>query len=371
MPAQVLTRLPFIAMTTATKRDKAMSARKREVIDLTAPSREPSVEPVLASSSTAFVIEEDERKREHSRTLSPSREVTPELDCKEEATPELPGAPATPKGKERRRSPSPVVVSRGRVKIEAVEPSGGAAATTEASSSTIATELPPTPKNEERTDTLSPRKRRLSDTPESLVIVKEELGDYDDAPPSPIDSYPATLKSDDDDDEDVFEVSPKKPKGTPDIDLSAIPLYRSANPSPLPLAAPVYHPDFPERPALRCPKRNPNHLVIECKPSETSRNHGRIYFKCRDCPNYGSFICWADSRLTWAEGRNGISPHERGWPRCNCGQPAREDIAGDKATYPDTLWYKCATDACRFRKYNSDDPLSPEEVNMYAGRQVY
>ncbi|KAI0841062.1 hypothetical protein F5Y06DRAFT_260574 [Hypoxylon sp. FL0890] len=379
---QISFRLPFITMTTVIVRVDVMSTREREVIDLTAPSREPSVDPMLASSSTLVGVEKY-GGRELSKTLSPSREATPGRDNRQaEMYPELPGASATPKGKEVRRSPSPVEESRSSTEIEVGRPYREVPATAETSSSTTVTELPTTPKSNRKASaalsnndgngngSLSPRKHRL-DTPEPLVIAKKEPRDYNNSPPSPIEAYPTIVKLEDDEDDDALVFSPKKPKGSPDIDLTAIPFHRSFTPSPLPSAAPVYHPDFPERPALRCPKRNRDHLVIECKPSESSRNMNRLYFKCRDCPNYGSFICWADARLTWASGRNGRHPHQAQWPRCHCGEPAREDITGDNAQYPDTLWYKCATDACRFRRYDKNDRLSYEEVNMYAGWQVY
>ncbi|KAI1137914.1 hypothetical protein F5Y05DRAFT_65599 [Hypoxylon sp. FL0543] len=359
-----------------------MSTREREVIDLTAPSREPSVEPALASSSTLVGVEKDGSERERSRTLSLPREVTPDLDNpRSDSTPELPEAPATPRDKEPRRSLSPVVA---RVQVEVVGSPIGAAATAEASSSTTVIELPTTPKSDGKANaaasnntksSLSARKRH-PDTSGFRVIVKEEPRDYDDRPPSPIEGYPAIIKpedDDDDDDDDPFEISPKKPRGSPDINLSVIPFGRSSTPSPSPRAAPVYHPDFPDRPALRCPNQIRDHFIVEREVSNSSRNHGRLYFSCSDCKaaKKSSFICWADPRLTWAEGRNDRYPHQPRWPRCWCGRPAREDISGDYAQSPDTLWYKCATDACKFRRYDRHDPLSHEEVNMYSGRQVY
>lgn len=87
---------------------------------------------------------------------------------------------------------------------------------------------------------------------------------------------------------------------------------------------------------------------------------GREYYRCAACPGFGGFICWADGR--------GIRPDN---PRCDCGYAAREDITGGSSKQPDTLWYKCATNACGFRRYDWDDPLAPEEVNARCEREVY
>ncbi|KAI1107628.1 hypothetical protein F4804DRAFT_105288 [Jackrogersella minutella] len=346
-------------------RVETMTAREHEIIDLTKPSREPSAEPVMASPSATLGADERRSEREISRTLSPSREATPEMD--DGAIQELPGPPAIFKGKGPCRSPSPVTVSTSRVEVEVSEISGGAttATTTEASRSTtsITASSSTTPERESKPASGSPSKRkRYFESREAAV--KEEPIDYDNRPSSPV-VYPSLIKSEDSDDEgdDKFEFSPKKQRGSPDFDLSPIPFYRSSTPSP---PAPFHHPEFPDRPALRCPKREQDHQVIEMETSTSSRNLDRLYYRCRDCPGFGSFICWADCRLAWAEGRN------RGrWPRCWCGHPAREDITSERATYPDTLWYKCATDACRFRRYNSHDPLTNAEVNRYSGVQVY
>ncbi|OTA54365.1 hypothetical protein K449DRAFT_469562, partial [Hypoxylon sp. EC38] len=274
-------------MTTIIIRIETMSTREHEVVDLTVPSREPSVEPELASSITLTGAEADSRELEHSRTLSPSREDTKKLDDRPaEGTPELPSLSATPKGKELYRSPSPVVASTSRVEIEIVGPSRVTTRTTEASSSTTVTELPTTPERaaagSKANGSLSPRKRRLG-SPEFLVIVKEEpdnWDNYDNRPPSPIENYPSMLKNEDDDDDDELAFSPKKLRGSPNIDSSPIPFGRSSAPSPRPPQAPVYHPDFPDRPALRCPKRNLEHHFIDRRSARSSRNNGREYFMC-------------------------------------------------------------------------------------------
>ncbi|KAI0889440.1 uncharacterized protein GGS22DRAFT_153893 [Annulohypoxylon maeteangense] len=369
-------------MATIIIRVETTAARECEVIDLTVPSREPSVQPVMGPKSSSTTLGTDRCERESSRTLS--REVTPappgELAGEREIQ-ELDGPPAIFKGKQVRRSPSPAIISRSRVEVEVVSPSRSTVTVAEASNSNSVSELSataergrspiPTATNGINSNNNSPKQlKRRYESPEITVIVKEESGDYN-APSSPIDEYPRFIKADDSDD-DKFEFSPKKQRGSsPEFDLTPIPFYRSSTPSPLPLPIPFHHPEYPDRPALRCPKKNPEHLVIEREESTSSRNPNRLYYKCRDCPGYGSFICWADSRLTWAAGRTGVTPKDRLWPRCWCGHAAREDITGDKAKNPNTLWYKCATDACRFRRWDSDDPLSPEEINQYSGSQVY
>ncbi|XDG10596.1 hypothetical protein ABKA04_010211 [Annulohypoxylon sp. FPYF3050] len=363
-------------------RVETMAAKEREVIDLTVPSRETSLQPVTGPKSSSTTLGTDRVERESSRTLS--REATPappgELSGEREIQ-ELDGPPAIFKGKEVRRSPSPAIVSRSKVEVEVVSPARSTATVAEASNNISVSELSATAErgrkpaspvangNNNNTNSPTQRKRRY-DSPEITVIVKEEPGDYN-SPPSPIDEYPRFIKADDSDD-DKFEISPKKQRGSsPEFDLSPIPFYRSSGPSPNPLPIPFHHPEFPERPALRCPKKKPDHRVIESEVSTSGRNQNRVYYKCRDCPGFGSFICWADSRLTWAAGRSGLTPKDRLWPRCWCGHAAREDVTGDRAVYPNTLWYKCATDACRFRRYDSDDPLTPEEINQYSGAHVY
>ncbi|OTB06572.1 hypothetical protein M426DRAFT_318963 [Hypoxylon sp. CI-4A] len=346
-------------MATIIIRVETVSSREREVIDLTVPSREAS------PTSGPFPPAKYGSERDASRTLSPERE----LPADPKTTVELPERPTTPVNKESCRSPSPSIVSTSRVEVELISPPGG---TIEAySSTTTISELPTTPKREDRAAAVagynsypqSQRKRRHN-SPE-IIIIKDEPREYDSRPTTPIkDEYPSSsniAKANNDDDNDVIEFTPKKPKGSPETNLSSIPIYRSFTPSPLPPPGPIHHhPDFPERPALRCPTRKPGHVVIERESSTSTRNLDREYFRCRDCPGYGGFICWADSR--------GIRPDN---PRCRCGHPSREDITGDASQRPDTRWYKCATDACRFRRYDWDDPLSPEEVNRYCGRQVY
>ncbi|KAI0151991.1 hypothetical protein F4776DRAFT_8858 [Hypoxylon sp. NC0597] len=360
-------------MTTIIIRVETMSTREREVVDLTVPSREPSVESELASSITLIEIEADGRERERSKTLSLPRAVTPDLDDHPaEATAELPAPSATLKDKEPCRSPSPAVVSRSRIEIEIVGPSRVTTRTSEASSSITVTELPTTPERAAAAGnidngSLSPRERRLG-SPGLRDIVRDEPGDYDNRPPSPIDNYPSILRNEDEDDDEDDDELVSSPKSSPDIDLSLIP-------SPRPSRAPVYHPDFPDRPALCCPNLIPEHLFVDRKLSKSYRNEGREYFMCAECADhsgFGGFICWADSRLAWAEGRNGKYPNQPGWPRCECGEPARENIASDEAwKNPNKLFYKCATNACRFWELDSHDQLSYEEIDMYVRSQVY
>ncbi|KAI2472133.1 hypothetical protein F4781DRAFT_30497 [Annulohypoxylon bovei var. microspora] len=361
-------------------RVETMAAKEHEIIDLTVPSREPSAQPDQGpkSSSTTLGTDRDGFSRESSRTVSREATPAPEELSGEREIQELPGPPAIFKGKEVRRSPSPAIVSS-RVEVEVISPSRSTATVAEASNSTSVSELsataergrnPAATNNNSNNNSPTPRKRRYH-SPEITVIVKKEPGDYDDVPSSPIDEYPRFIKADDDDDDDKFEFSPKKRRGSSEFDLSPIPFYRSSTPSPFPLPVPFHHPEFPDRPALRCPNKKRDHKVIESERSTSSRNMDRMYYRCRDCPGFGSFICWADSRLTWAAGRTGVTPKDGLWPRCWCGHAAREDVTGDRASRPNTLWYKCATDACRFRRYDSDDPLTPDEINQYSGKRVY
>ncbi|RYP66602.1 hypothetical protein DL769_006009 [Monosporascus sp. CRB-8-3] len=173
--------------------------------------------------------------------------------------------------------------------------------------------------------------------------------------------------SDDNDDDDVVEISPfKRPRGPRGQGSVPAPAYlgafrrRSASPSPLPPPDPLHHPDFPDRPALKCPRARRGHADVVCEASRSRRNAGREYYRCLACGPDDGFICWADGR--------GVRPDN---PRCDCGHASREDITGFRSRQPDTVWYKCATDACGFRRYEWDDPLTPEEVNAYCGREVY
>ncbi|RYP89255.1 hypothetical protein DL770_004474 [Monosporascus sp. CRB-9-2] len=180
-------------------------------------------------------------------------------------------------------------------------------------------------------------------------------------------SSPVKCEEGDDSDDDVIEISPfKRPRRPRDQEAAPALTYlgafrrRSDSPSPLPPPDPLHHPDFPDRPALKCPRAQRGHADIVCEPSKSRRNEGRQYYWCLACGPGAGFICWADSR--------GVRPDN---PRCDCGHASREDITGLHSRQPDTVWYKCATDACRFRRYEWDDPLTPEEVNAYCGREVY
>ncbi|KAI1764009.1 hypothetical protein GGR53DRAFT_336100 [Hypoxylon sp. FL1150] len=339
-------------------RVETAAEKEREIVDLTS---EPDVTPLpmpmpmpLPAIIHARGVDIQEDAREPS--AAPSRTVTPEMEGRG-ATPGPAESnaepPREPKGKEPAYDQALIVAQLGAA-IDAMR------------SSKVKQEEPRTP----------PRKRR-QESPD-IVVIKEEsdLVSYSFGGVRVLDdSRPATpVKKDESDaeDEDVVQISPFKRRrsSSNSPDLSSIPaipaaFQRSWSPSPSSSAPglepePFFHPDFPSRPALRCPKRQPSHAAIEPETSTSSRNHGRRYYRCRDCPGFGGFVCWADSR--------GVNPRN---PLCWCRQPSREDITGDNATQPDTLWYKCATDACRFRRFDWDDPLSPEEVNRYCGREVY
>ena len=224
-----------------------------------------------------------------------------------------------------------------------------------------------------------------------IPVKKEEPGHASDDEVSEVAAWNTPhrgrrLDDDDDDTDDVIEISPLKRRRSASPDFFEIPpprpppffafgaaggsgsgrrrdrnRSRSVSPSPLPPPDPFHHPYFPSRPALRCPNRQRGHLEIICEAAGTSRNHGREYFRCGECrPGLGAFICWADA--------DGVREDN---PRCDCGHPARRDLTGDASRQPDTPWYKCATNACAFRRYEWDDPLSREEVNAYFGRQIY
>ncbi|KAI2616519.1 hypothetical protein GGR54DRAFT_641540 [Hypoxylon sp. NC1633] len=365
--------------TTIIIRVEPMASREREVVDLTVPSREPSVSPATETSYTMALSEKDGSERERSRTLSPEIQVNAHV--------EPPASPAVSKGKGPRRSPSPGVPSRG-IPRAAISQSSGIGSTGEGSrsssgsgsgsgSNSTGITQPTTPKrNRSNNSNQSSIKRQ---TPEVIVIKDEPCNDGPvfrrrPATPPSVKKEEEVDSDNDDDDDDVIQISPfKRCRSTPEIDLFKIPVAspfeRSWSPSPPSPSAhrhppagpqPFYHPDFPTRPALRCPNRKRDHVTIESDFSGSIRNQDREYFKCRDCPGFGGFICWADTR--------GIHPDN---PRCWCGHPAREDLTGDSSKQPDTLWYKCATDACKFRRYDWDDPLSPQEVNQFCGRQVY
>ncbi|KAI1375636.1 hypothetical protein F4677DRAFT_112752 [Hypoxylon crocopeplum] len=369
--------------TTIIIRVEAMTSREREVIDLTGPSRDPSADPKLAPSPVIAKSQQDRSERESSATLSPTREATPTLSelYANGAEAELPGSSATSKGKGPRRSPSPDTSSRTRSEATSGSSSGIAWAGPSNSSSTSIPQ-PTSPKRtrsvtpvdtKPRNKAPSPPKRNPD--PANVIVIKDEPRDsnvYKFRRPS----TPPMLKKEEDssgsddegpnnDNDDPIQISPfKKCRSSPDIDLFAIPIassfQRSSSPSPPSPGGPFRHPDFPRRPPLKCPTRKHDPVVIEEEPSKTIRNLDRRYFKCRDCPGYGGFICWADTR--------GIRPDN---PRCWCGHAAREDITGDNSRQPDTLWYKCATDTCKYRRYDWDDPLTADEVNRYCGQEVY
>ncbi|RYP02595.1 hypothetical protein DL764_005721 [Monosporascus ibericus] len=210
-------------------------------------------------------------------------------------------------------------------------------------------------------------------------VVKEEPGDGNDGlvrtprwdarnRSSPVKREEDDNSSDDDeDDDDVVEVSPfKRPRGPRDQEAAPALAYlgafrrRSDSPSPLPPPDPLYHPDFPDRPALKCPRAQRGHADIVCETSRSQRNAGREYYRCLGCGPGDGFICWADGR--------GVRPDN---PRCHCGHASREDITGFRSLQPGTLWYKCATDACGFRRFDWDDPLTQEEADAYCGLEVH
>ncbi|KAI2622982.1 hypothetical protein GGS26DRAFT_593832 [Hypomontagnella submonticulosa] len=343
----------------------AVMCGEREVIDLTVASREPSVEIIPAPMSAKSA-----GGRSPSRTLSPLTKSELPATRRQVKISKLTGGPASYKGKGPRRSPPPVMMSRGKVEEVA---GSSRTATAEARSRTVS-ERPATPERNGSTTTASsgrssikkrstpPSSSRRGLESRSPIVIKEE-DDSDSNPPTPIKKY-----EDSDSDHDEIEISPAvKRYASPGfgVDLSRIPFQRSSSPSPMsraghPGPAPVYHPDFPTRPPLKCPMRNTAHNVIQIDLSKQIRSLDRQYYKCADCPKYGAFICWADA--------DGV---KRDNPRCKCGYPSREDITGDNSQQPDTLWYKCATDACKFRRFDWDDPLTPEQVNQYCGRDVY
>ncbi|KAI2609569.1 uncharacterized protein GGS25DRAFT_530667 [Hypoxylon fragiforme] len=259
-------------------------------------------------------------------------------------------------------------------------------------------------------------RKRSSDTQHTIEIKDEPEDDDDDdnydypnnhrhlhnSLPHPPKKEEDPDSDDNDDDDDEPEISPfKRQRTSTYTDLSAIPLAPlsssaqaqtrarspslspsiklspspspSRSPSPSPSAptthipvpstfpSPFVHPSFPSRPPLRCPQRNRSHTTISTAQSSSARNHDRVYFRCGECAaGFGNFICWADALRVRADN-----------PRCDCGHPAREDITGDAATVSDVLFYKCATNACAFRRFEWDDPLSAEEVNRFCGRRVY
>ncbi|KAI0387346.1 hypothetical protein F5Y04DRAFT_3008 [Hypomontagnella monticulosa] len=354
-------------MATITIRVETAMGREREVVDLTVASREQSVEIIPPPMSDKF-----------GGGRSPSRTLSPELPATErqEVISELSGRPASYKGKGSRRSPSPVMLFRGKVE----ETVGSSRTVTAEASSRTVSEHPTTPKRNRSTATASSsrsriKKRSPSPSPapsrrglqsRTVIVIKDEpVSDSDSPPPTPIKKV-----EDSDSESDGIEISPAiKRYASPGfgVDLSVIPFQRSSSPSPMsragrpgPGPGPGPHPDFPTRPPLKCPKKNPEHKTIETAVSGSIRNLDRTYYKCKDCPNYGAFICWADTKGIFGDN-----------PRCNCGYLSRQDITGESSRQPDTLWYKCATNACGFRRYDWDDPLTAEEVNQYCGQRVY
>ncbi|KAI0009977.1 hypothetical protein F4779DRAFT_579454 [Xylariaceae sp. FL0662B] len=228
-------------------------------------------------------------------------------------------------------------------------------------------------------DTPSSRKRSRAGR-----IIKEESDDVYDSPapaahrcgsPETVDRSGEDSGSDPDSDADEIEISPfKRTKSEPGLEAGpASPPSPRRHPPPFygllvqcgiirPLPPPhlrVHHADFPTRPALRCSKPYSRHTEIALAHSQTLRNPGRAYYRCAQCPDFGAFICWADAR--------GVRPDN---PRCDCGFPAREDITGDNSIQPNTPFYKCATDACRFRRFEWDEPLGPAQVDANYGSQV-
>ncbi|KAI6085315.1 hypothetical protein F4821DRAFT_240739 [Hypoxylon rubiginosum] len=359
-------------------RVETVAEKEREIVDLTrepdiAPMPMPMPPPVPAIIRARGVDTERPQADVREPSVAPSWTMTPETEGRGATPSPAENTPREAKGKEPAYDQA-LLIAQLAGRESAAGPSGAAAgASSSSSSNNTKQEEPQTP----------PRKRRQASP--DVVFVKEErdlvsysfggvIIDDDSRPATPVKKEESDSDSDD---EDVVQISPFKKRRSNSPDLASIPAIPAAfqrswspsppsprnaahNAAPAPSPEPFFHPDFPSRPALRCPKKQPTHNVIEAEISTSSRNYGRRYYRCRDCPGFGGFVCWADSR--------GVRP---GNPACWCRQPSREDITGDTAQQPDTLWYKCATDACRFRRFDWDDPLSPEEVNRYCGRDVY
>ncbi|KAI1403042.1 hypothetical protein F4819DRAFT_252339 [Hypoxylon fuscum] len=360
-------------------RIEAFKTRECEVVDLT---KEPDISMPAPMPRSAVVgakgdVQTAPRATSpaSSRTMSPATEEREGTPSPNESHPELPTAS---KGKEPLRAVSSATATSSTPETTA-GPSGATA--TEASSSSTTAQQPSSPPRHKTTATAtaedslsrSSRKRR-NESPDPFVIKREpgECSEDDDDAAAPVkkeESDSDEEVEEEEDDDDAIQISPFKRRRSNSPDLSSIPFapapfQRSFSPSPGGPPPPFHHPDFPTRPALRCPERNRAHQVIERDQARSTRNAERWYFRCRDCreaaARFGGFICWADTK--------GVRPDN---PRCWCGHPARGDLTGDTSQQPDTLWYKCAIDTCKFRRYDWDDPLSPEEVNEYCGRQVY
>ncbi|RYP35525.1 hypothetical protein DL767_003779 [Monosporascus sp. MG133] len=322
-------------------------------------------ETETAASSPASTISDDEDEDRPvairassdaplpSRTLTPTTEDTVRPGC--QTNPVLPARSATLEGHSRPQSP--VLVAEASSSRRA-EPSIAQPTTSRlrGARNILKRERPgdPVVKEEGRDDNYGLARTPRWDARNRSSPVKCEEDDDDSS-------------GDGDDDDDVIEISPfKRPRGPRDRKAAPALAYlgafqrRSESPSPLPPPDPLHHPDFPDRPALKCPGAQRGHADIVCDASRSLRNAGREYYRCLACGPDAGFICWADG--------GGVRPDN---PRCDCGHASREDITGFRSRQPDTLWYKCATDACGFRRYEWDDPLTPEEVNAYCGREVY
>ncbi|KAI0111613.1 hypothetical protein F4814DRAFT_450288 [Daldinia grandis] len=376
MKVKILTHKPF---RTPKTRSAAAAANvgERQVINPAQPLRESSVTPgpVLSPSATA-VSGDIGGRHESSKILSPPREGTPSPRArKTEAISELPGQSSGSKGKRPCRSPSPLVMPA-KIKVEVPDLSGTTVAEA-ADSSNDLVKLSPSPKRrrtiasvdtDDGGDGGSPRKRHMEASSISIKYEPDECDDDDDDddddPPTPVIKYEDSSSEDEDEDEkDPFLTSPDVQRHY-DLGLDAAPIpfqQPSASSSfppqpqpPPPRGVPFYHPNFPQRSALRCPNRSANHLGFELKQSFTPFNPNRWFY----CDN--GFICWADD----------CGVHKSN-PVCNCEYPSRENMSTDRARTPRVIFYNCATKGCRFLDANWEDQLSEREVNEYYGRQIY
>lgn len=78
-----------------------------------------------------------------------------------------------------------------------------------------------------------------------------------------------------------------------------------------------------------------------------SRNHGRPYYICMDCPVYGGVYnnfgnC--DRWTTWDDSI-GMDPSN---PKCYCGFQSRQDRALNRSKRPGMGFWTCASGACQY-----------------------